>query len=431
MIFLIFTLVATFIIGCQNPSSYQSPTANLFTTGDSLPNDDNNGLKAQAIATSHPNQFTVALTWDSISSSAERWKITREPENETEPVKWVEGNAHNYQDEKVEAGKTYRYLLWKERQNDLSLSSTTIVTIPEDKVISGDVITSQLIGFHRLYLERGSRLIANREGLRIEAQEIISNGATIQSFLDPSSVRENKSASSGGPILIQAKVAKGSIKIIAQGEDGAPGIEGKPGRDGNPGKRGLDGKSTSIIAAFKSYVDPEIANFRYLNNQTEAEEFKARIDRLLPGCHPLRAKYERCSRKPEPGTPGENGEKGQDGGPGGKGGDSSTVVVAINDPKGLALEVLTEPGHGGTPGLGGKGGLGGQGGEAGSLDPHCVCPRETFTPIDGKSGPPGKDGSKGENGNRSPVCVILAGAEQGDCLFFKTSASENHSAPPQ
>lgn len=216
-----------------------------------------------------------------------------------------------------------------------------------------------------LVLPNGSVIVTNGFGLHL----IVGRGAridgvaTIRSFESgspdkptPSVATPGMHGASGepgrnaGPVQIDISgTAKGLLRILNVGEDGAPGGRGGPGRPGQTGARGRNG-----------------------------------VDGFL-NCHSGGGDGDK-------GGAGGNGGVGGSGGRGGAGG--NVAISGAGDVAGLAIEYDISSGQPGRGGPGGEGGAGGRGGEGGSGSAFCGG---------GRAGPPGPSGTVGETGPIGPT----------------------------
>ena len=304
-------------------------------------------------------------------------------------------------DEAVVSGETYTYALHAVNEAfemGEKLHSATI-TIPQDLIVRGEKSTAHLKNIQRLYLEKGAILTGVDGVLRIEVDELHTDGAVVRS-LPPLRAAAGQPGRSGGLIYLKAQHAVGSLKVEGRGESGGNGF---PGTEGAPGAIGPSGKEavTGLPPVPESLKNSLLKNLEDLRTKAAPDD---------PGWK----KSLICMAPPTDGSPGGNGGQGGIGGSGGPGGDASRIWIEVRFPDGFDVEPILSSGLGGQGGPGGKGGLRGPGGKAGTPDPHGICPlAKTGEP--GDEGKPGPEGKNGEPGQSPESCLILGAARLGNC----------------
>lgn len=178
------------------------------------------------------NEYSVLLPADIPS------EIQRKNLNTGEQVFITYKNLRSYKggymDIHVLPGQKYLY-------SHLNGEDILQVEIPTDLVVNTLVFWSpQWKGdqFRRLFLKKGSVLITQGQNLKLEFAEIISEQGLITSFLPGQKAELGKNGRSGGKLFISAKIAKGHLRVLMNGEHGGDGVPGtsylepaKPGKD--------------------------------------------------------------------------------------------------------------------------------------------------------------------------------------------------------
>ncbi len=246
----------------------------------------------------------------------------------------------------------------------------------------------------RLTILENSVLETGGANLKLDIEEIVSFGGTIDTTPKTSLSGYGTNGTDGGLLFIKALRGKGNLKIIAGGQSGTVGAKGSSGSQGPKGGTGQSGLSQ--FECLFSLLTP--------------------FDRD-PGGPGRCIKSWYCSRDTGNGAQGGQGTQGSAGLIGGNGGNSSPVLVVLDDPSGIEIHTESHPGVGGLGGEGGEGGPGGPGGDPGSRDSRNACQEASRGP----QGPRGNKGQQGPNGNsgiESPICLKLGNAQIGDCRDF-------------
>ena len=216
--------------------------------------------------------------------------------------------------------------------------------------------------------------------LTIIADEFISNHSIIQNFEEEQTAKENKKGKSGGHVLIQAKIAKGSLSLILNGENAGAvtrrilSEEEKFELFGMNGRNGRNAVYGKLCEEF---------TFLFLTNEN---------------CQNI------CLQNAESGENGERGKKGFKGENGKNGGDSGSFYLQAFNLKDFNLTDIKKTvglgAHGGRGSLGGFGGLGGQSGR----DEKNLC-KKPLQAKNGERGKSGENGIEGKNGIEETVCL--------------------------
>lgn len=384
-------------------------------------------LKAEVVPLPEPHRYRVELSWHGAPAKAQAWKLTREDEAHGERT-LTEGpeSLRAWQDNEVSEGKGYRYSLWMSQGGELTLHSHFAVRVPRDRVVDAVEVTDHIEGFRRLFLAASARLRPTT-ALTIDVDEIVSDGATIESF-EKEAAATTGDGRPGAPIVVRAREGRGKLTVLSRGEHGANGGDGRKGAAGNNGRPARDAyterrfrapadMTTTLMGLSLCYLFPRCNS---LTKQEDVDRFyelaRQKIAAADAYSHPTWTQLFVCQHNADVGQDGSPGENGQDGGQGGNGGDTSSVFIQVHDVKDFTVKVEHEPGMPGHGGAGAAGGSGGMGSRSGKPDPAGICP--AVTPYDGKEGPPGspgKPGKDGRGGSASPACLRLGGVAHGDC----------------
>jgi len=372
-----------------------------------------------------PHRYQVELDWSGAPAKSAGWALTREDESlETATLFQGDEAVRTWTDDTVEEGKGYRYSLWRSAEGELTLHSQVGVRISLDRVVDGVEETSRIAGVRRLFLTPAARLRPSGAELRIEVDEIHSDGGTIESF-PKESVALAGDGRSGAPMFLKAGLARGKLTIIARGENAKAGAEGKSGAagaDGRPGKDAESGRRYEAPANFTGTflglaLCPLFQNCHRMERQEDVDRFYE-LARQKVSPHFTHASWTQlfvCKQDLERGQNGSSGEPGGDGAAGGKGGDASALHVEIADSKDFLFKIETEPGQGGAGGKAGAGGAGGKGSASGKPDAMGLCPTKPGDGMNGPNGASGKAGPAGIPGKILPQCLKLGGTVMGDC----------------
>lgn len=112
------------------------------------------------------------------------------------------------------------------------------IEIPQDFIVDGDYVIQdadltevqdsnprqfKLNINGRLYFKSGSRLITLGRNLRIETEQMYSEGARILTWPKNSAAEKTNPGLSGGKVYIKSKSLVGSLQIEMRGQNGSPG----------------------------------------------------------------------------------------------------------------------------------------------------------------------------------------------------------------
>ena len=247
-------------------------------------------------------------------------------------------------------------------------------------------------------------LITYGKTLIIEADTLIAEDVSIQTFEEGAVAKEGESGRSGGEIFIKAKKATGLITVVLRGENGGQGIKPldipEPAPKGRNAKRGKEHCSR----------EPRLLPFGYYEmkktNNKENPHVFSKLEDESPNLFMCYCMGEKKA------TNGHKGKKGFKGGQGYEGGNSGSLFVEIEAPS-ENFELIYEP-HVGKGGRSSQGGLGGLGGKGGKADPYGDCP--VFKRgKDGERGERGDEGDQGVEGLDEEICIKLGEKQEGSC----------------
>jgi hypothetical protein len=315
-------------------------------------------------------------------------------------------------------------------------------TLRKDLVIS-DLFSTQQYGistkdnanyFGKLWLMKGSVLRTSGDDIKIIAEEIISDGATIESFSEAETLipsAQGFPGINGGNITVETDLIAGELTVNMRGAKGGRGLQG-PARDSGdrPEKRTADGKNAEL-------------KYRTLGGVTGITN---------PRSPDARAAYSYCAQEPTNGQDATRvGFQGIKGGTGMPGGNSGTFNLKAKKVVQFNRTINLLPGLGGDPGPGGPGGMGEQGGLAGkqvsldfgsfenqpmttdkadiqnSWDSNTTpglranakaCTGKAEPGKDGPSGAPGPEGDTGRSGYQNSYCAPKGDSAEVECSHY-------------
>lgn len=361
-------------------------------------------LKATVRELPEPNRYAVDLEWKHTNASASPFIYRRGGGGEEIRIDAKEQEGR-YTDEVLRPGILYEYLLaHQDNGTDVQILDKQALTIPRDLEVAKmeDFDSGRGVELNRVFFKENSVITLGERGVEMYANELVSSGAVLQSFVKGQKAPKGQHAFNAGKILISVKKARGALRIEAHGQDGGEGNDGAAGQNGGPGTSGAPGDWMT---------NPDWRKYATNSPENAAEHSRKYYlykndefwwGQKLAGNQPAFM----CKTPPTDGGPGEQGGPGQDGGDGGRGGDSARVHISVEQDSEFHVEVAGEPGLGAIGGRGGKGGVGGPGGPPGALDAGFRCPPAK----QGPQGPPGVDGRQGRTGatgEKQPVCVKI------------------------
>jgi hypothetical protein len=239
----------------------------------------------------------------------------------------------------------------------------------EVSLLSAEDGKEMFITAERLVFPPQYRLITYGQNLTIVAEEIVAEGALIETFPEGSTSGIGAEGGGGGTIAIKSQRLIGTLQVFMRGEHGADGREGAPGKNGEKGKTG-----TSFEVSKGHSLAALCGNPRAFSNPAQGH-------------------------RGDDASPGEDGEKGENGGA------TGDLFVEIADLRFGSMELFIEPGRGGLGGNGGPPGIPGDGGDGGvikwktgkTLHP-CNRPPPSLPGNPSHQGSPGQPGARGKVG---------------------------------
>lgn len=375
---------------------------------------EENPIQIDLKGLSEPNRYTATLSWP-MKPSATKWILSRKeipivrgatsgPMPEQIQLAVLEAGETSFEDKTVRTGFEYTYYV-NAIIGEVStwIGEATSRVFP-DVDLSGEISNPEdLVNAGRVFLRGGTRLLTGTRGLKIQARELISDSATIESFPEEARAILPNNGRNAGPITISVEEAQGTLVIRNRGENGANGADGGQGGQGAPGSKGSRAILRPGKGSNQKVVSPEMAELVRLADST--------CGLLTPQT------WVYCHSHPTDGSPGGTGAAGSAGGPGTNGGNSGRVLVEVRSDSLAFFDISNDAGRPGEGGRGGLGGPGGYGGLPGDLDVLEIC-NPAKQGAFGPTGPFGPNGPLGKTGLRAPYCVSVAESKSGDCRLF-------------
>ena len=234
-----------------------------------------------------------------------------------------------------------------------------------------------------------AKIQTNEYELKIIAEKFISNHSIIQNFPEKQTAEKNNNGKFGGNILIEAKTASGSLKLVLNGENaGAVPKRRDISREERIRLSGLNGRH-GRNAVYREFCN-ESTIFIFSDTYCWEE------------CvvNPTRGENGRDARQ---GLPGFNGKNG--------GNSGSFHLKAQNFLNFHFTEIKKTPGLGSKGGKGSFGGVGGRKGINGR-DYKNLCKFKPKSPRNGRDGKIGQRGKDGESGREQKVCLEKISLEE-------------------
>ena len=402
---------------------------------------------------SQPNQHRIHLSWN-VEEEPDRWFLYRTM-NEATPllVTGPDGSQTKFIDEVTDPG-TYTYELLSQDEMNYHFVSESL-EIAKDVVISESGTLTSLGNVGRLFLQNNVVLNTDGQSVQIEAEEIRSEGATIETFAAGQTAKQGEAGRGGGEVSIRAKRGFGKLTLIARGENGGDGKQGSNGKKGATGAPKGQLKCAyyhdmAVFAGSKVLINKKFAKEETAPSKADVESLikwaTAPLEiRKIPNIAKLTdedfnkikraqkpikvgiSKIHRGWYRQEPVGPyghtlfigdGENGNQGQpgeDGQIGGAGGNTATLKLEVQDATDFEAEYFVIPGKGGRGGRGGSGGEGGSGGPPADRPLDCSDHPKLNPGESGLPGENGVDGKDGDEGRVEPICIKLGDQTMGDC----------------
>lgn len=401
--------MAVLIFGCQSNNDSDD---DLNPEVASAPKPSAAQFNAALNPTEVPNKYQVVLSWGS-NPSARGWIISRAEEGEDDALavqlSTLDKSTKSFIDNKVEPGKTYRYLLTLIDSAQYTPLHKVSVAVPKDLEVKGTLNSKEISGINRLFLNADSKIQVPPEGMVISVNELVSNNGVIETFPDGQTAPALTRGLSAGNVTIRAQTGRGILHIISRGERGGKGAKGG---SGGPGNKGPSGSNGECGYHGEKHVCEDTERNIYENMKREAagsgqlaEIFRAHLGRFY------------CKNETANGGLGQMGAQGGKGGTGSQGGDTGSIYVRIELPSEIQIKPQVLPGRGGAGGEGGIGGPGGPGGDPGRPDHLDLCKGASPGPV-GPQGPTGPEGDTGAEGMTKPVCVRVGMFKGFDCDKF-------------
>ncbi len=133
-------------------------------------------------------------------------------------------------DSSVIAGQSYSYELGYYSDNEFLVIHSYILRIPLDLEVRGKLVLNENSNwsYGRIFFQKDSLLLTMGHRLEIKADEIISEGGLVETF--PSEGSQPGKGRHGSVVSIHTQKARGFLKFIMRGENGAQGITGQLSR---------------------------------------------------------------------------------------------------------------------------------------------------------------------------------------------------------
>lgn len=394
----------------SQPGSTEQPKA--LTTEDGL-------ATLSVIPEAEPNQYSVSILFKGellnlYQNNPKLIQVVRS-ENSAAGAQILQMNGAGVFDNKVKEDTDYVYKIITYEKGIAEEVETLRAHIPQDYVFSGEKVQQHdmIMGettYGRVFFKNGAKLITSGFGIKIFADQIISENGQIIGYSDEMkalALATQRHGENGQFIEIKANSIVGQLQFDLDGMPGSYGIPGAPPTDNMRGSQGSPGYSSRM-----GFMDTPTKICTNLQSVLRGET-------------------------------GGRGATGNNGGAGFSGGNSIGLRLMV---KNLSTENWLirsrRPGAGGFGGMGGAGGLGGEGGPGirlffldilstgvnphidyyGDYSIHSVsgvridrnssygsedmeCFKKSAKGMDGARGDTGIQGPKGSDGSLSPVCI--------------------------
>lgn len=393
----------------SQPGSTEQPKA--LTTEDGL-------ATLSVIPEAEPNQYSVSILFKNellklYQNNPKLIQVVRYKNNEAD-AQILQMNGTGILDAKVKENTDYEYKIISYEKGIAEELETLKAHIPQDYVFSGEKIQQYDMNmgetaYGRVFFKNGAKLITSGFGIKIFADQIVSENGQIIGYSDEikkQALSTQRNGENGQFVEIKANSIVGQLQFDLDGMPGSYGIPGAPPTDSMRGSQGSPGYISHL-----GFLDTPTKNCGNLQSVSRGEA-------------------------------GGRGAPGNNGGAGFSGGNSIGLRLMV---KNLSTENWLirsrRPGAGGFGGMGGAGGPGGEGGPGIRLfyidvisngNPYrdfngdysvwqggtsridrnsplanedMECFKKSAKGMDGARGDTGIQGPKGSDGSLSPVCI--------------------------
>lgn len=206
-----------------------------------------------------PNQYEYSIQWPAFTGElriSESGKL----------LAIVPGEQGHFIVENVIGGSRLRFLYEQIVEGKIVAHFLAPVVVPRDFELNAISYLSkdETIQAARVFLGPGAVVYTREHSLNIQTNELVSDGATLQNFLETDRVEEReKNGRSGGQIKIVAEKARGQLNVELSGEPAGNGRDGVKLRAmGHKGCWGSNGGNGGDAGQFILDV-VEDSQFRY------------------------------------------------------------------------------------------------------------------------------------------------------------------------
>lgn len=182
--------------------------------------------------TDKPNSYFLKIQRTSEDLLIEKTVVTDSDESNSKML--LDFNENSYSndqitDYQIQPGLTYQ-LTWKVRNgNDLENVHEETVTIPEDLVLSGNIVLTQdtnWIGYKRVYSLPNTMITTMGYKLFVQTEQLFTEDLVLQTFPTEHQLPGKGSGKAGGKIEFETQSGQGRVFVYMRGEIGKVGRRG-------------------------------------------------------------------------------------------------------------------------------------------------------------------------------------------------------------
>ncbi len=375
---IILVQISIFILNaCAQFEDEQKQNSQIQTEKKVSAKDFSEQIQIQVTPLIEPEKYNVSFVWPKLEAGS-RVRITL---NKT--VVMIESDQTGFKQDVAHNQSALYFFEILDQKNNLIKTFSKNIIIPRDFVVregQSEFFEKTELNVNRFFLNHDIPITTNGNEVTINANELISDDAIIQTYIEKNKAAPSSNGKNGGKITINAKNAVGKLEIFMRGEHGGNGLDGGEYSE----SRAASGRDAAL----------------------GVEE----CENVCVGPRCPMAKVCTCLSIGKNSGNGVDGLNGKNGGNAGNGGSTGILLVNIQSGKDFQIKVIKEKG---LSGFAGKKGIGQLGGFAGKGN-FGKCSGKPGS--NGADGLPGIDGLEGIDGVEENVCLHIESEQRNECF---------------
>lgn len=212
------------------------------------------------VGTSKANKYEILVKW---STSYGKIRIR---ENAKLLASFDSKQTDHYSSYRTSGEEVYLIAEYFADDNKIIASVPIYLKIPIDYVFEGEInLKDNLhVNASRVFVRANAVVTSQDKDVLVSTEEFISEGGMFRNFAPGSSAYFERDGRSGGRITIEAKSAKGALKVFLNGEKGGSGRNGATAAGSHPGCAGTSGaRGGKTGSLYLNIIDPKDFDANY------------------------------------------------------------------------------------------------------------------------------------------------------------------------